>query len=246
MNAEVWKAFFENNQGIAIGLVTTLIFPLAFLYLNNRNSRKLKTLEKELELKYLAKNDIRDQEKIVFSSLTKVLFDVQQLHVNLSGSCIDENCIPDAIKRFDENVNRCHAEISNNMLYLSSNAINSIYAFYNQISDLKINLKVLHEQKQFDLAHVAVYYGSQDLAGTVINIQELFVKEKKDLQIAFNKTAQENMRYCCGQEPPEEQKKRFEALKGALHNRGVDAEANYPLPPLIPGLKSKEKEPTTC
>lgn len=216
MTEETWKALFENNPGILTIFLTGIIFPLVFVFLNNRHARKMKETERKLDLNYQAKEDVRKQEKLVYSSLSKILFDVQQLHVSLSGSCVDKNCIPDALKKFDDSVNKCHDVIADNMLYLSSKAINQVYNFYNQISDLKIRLKKLNEGQHFDLAHVAVYYSSQDLANTVIGLQELFVKEKSELHIEFDKTQQEMMKYCCGQEPPAELKEKYNKLKNSL------------------------------
>lgn len=216
MTEETWKILFENNPGILTIFLTGIIFPLVFVFLNNRHQRKMKETEKKLDLDYQAKEDVRKQEKLVYSSLSKILFDVQQLHVSLSGTCVDKNCIPDALKKFDDSVNKCHDVIGDNMLYLSSKAINQVYNFYNQISTLKIRLKKLNEGQYFDLAHVAVYYSSQDLADTVIGLQELFIKERSELHIEFNKTQQQMMKYCCGQEPPAELQEKYNKLKTTL------------------------------
>jgi hypothetical protein len=216
MTEETLKALFETNPGILTIFFTGIVFPLVFVFLNNRHSRKMKETDKKLDLDFQSKEDIRKQEKLVYSSLSKILFDVQQLHVNLSGTCVDKNCIQDALKKFDESVNKCHEVIADNMLYLSSKSINQVYTFYNQISDLKIRLKKLNEEKHFDLAHVVVYYSSQNLANTVIGLQELFLKERTELQIEFDKTHQDMMKYCCGQEPPKELIYKYNQLKNTL------------------------------
>ena len=207
------RLILENNPGLINIIVTGVILPVAILLLTNRHSRKIKEIEKSLDLRFNAQEDIRNQEKKVYASLSKILFDVQQLHVSLSGTCIDTNCLKDALNKFDVSISKYHEEISNNLLYLSSNAINIIYKFYNQISNLKIELKELNESKNFDMAHVAVYYSSKNLANTVIEMQENFVSERKDLKLQFNKDRQEMMRYCCGTEPPSELKERYEVLK---------------------------------
>jgi DNA repair ATPase RecN len=167
-------------------------------------------------MKYKDKDDIRTQEKIVYSSLSKVLFDVQQLHVALSGTCIDENCISNALQKFDSSINKYHEEISNNMLFLSSEVINLIYKFYKDIGELKIELAELNKSKTFDMAHVAVYYKATELAETIIVIQEKFLVNKSDLVIAFDKTQQEMMKYCCGKKPPEDLEKKYKELKAKL------------------------------
>lgn len=211
-----FQTLLENNPGFANIVLTGLFLPLLILWMTNRHQRKMKIIEKELDIKYSSEEDLRKQEKQVYASLSKVLFDVQQLHVELSGSCVDENCINDAIKKFDESVIKYHAEISNNLLYLSSETINDIYTFYHGISDLKIKLKELNENKNFDMAHVCVYQGSETLANTVIDLQEKLVKKRNDLKINFDKTKQEMMKYCCGSRPPEEIIEKYEKLRSEM------------------------------
>lgn len=207
------RLILEHNPGLINIIVTGVILPVAILLLTNGHSRKIKEIEKNLDLRFNAQEDIRNQEKKVYSSLSKILFDVQQLHVSLSGTCIDTDCLKDSLKQFDVSVSKYHAEISDNLLYLSSDAINIIYKFYNQISNLKIELKELNESKNFEMAHVAVYYASKTLADTVIEIQENFVSERNELKLQFNKDKQEMMKYCCGTEPPSELKERYEILR---------------------------------
>ncbi|RFC54043.1 hypothetical protein [Brumimicrobium aurantiacum] len=216
---EFWTSIIENNPGLINIILTGVILPLGILYLTNRNSRKLKEIEKELDVRFRSKEDIREQEKKVYGSLSKILFDVQQLHVSLSGTCVDNNCINDSIKRFDSSIQKYHEEISNNMLYLSSSSINKIYEFYNSIGELKIQLQELNEKKEYDMAHVVVYYSSQELAESLIHLQEQFITERSDLKVEFNKTKQEMMKYCCGSEPPKELKEKYESLKKNLMER---------------------------
>jgi hypothetical protein len=213
MDSETLKLLIQNNPGLFNIILTGVILPVAILWLTNRHNRKLKSIEKELDIKYNSKEDLRKQEKMVYASLSKILFDVQQLHVSLSGTCIDHNCITDSVKKFDGSVSKYHEEISNNMLYLPSKAINLIYQFYAAISQLKLELNELNEKKTFDMAHVSVYYSSQTLADTLIELQEIFIKERDDLKVQFDKAQQQMMKYCCGTEPPDELKKKYETLK---------------------------------
>jgi hypothetical protein len=126
------------------------------------------------------------------------------------------SCINDALKKFDNSISKCHTDIADNMLYLSSSSINLIYEFYSTIGKLKIQLQELEKQKEYSLAHVTVYYSSQNLADTLIQIQELFISQRSDLKVEFDKLQQEKMRYCCGQEPPKELKDRYEKVKNAM------------------------------
>lgn len=216
MTEETLRLILDKNPGIINIILTAVLFPLGFMWLTNRNNRKMKEIEKSLEIKFNSKEDLRQQEKKVYSALSKILFDVQQLHVSLSGTCVDNDCITNAVKKFDESVSKCHDDISNNMLYLSSNAINLIYQFYKQISELKIELKELNDRKAFDMAHVSVFFSSQSLADTVIAVQEIFVVERSDLKVRFDKTQQEMMRNCCGTPPPAALKQKYETLKQTL------------------------------
>lgn len=213
---EIIKLILEQNPGLVTVALTSFLLPIAILWLTNRNNRKIKELDKSIDQKFKAKDDIREQEKRVYSSLSKILFDVQQLHVSLSGSCIDTSCINDALKKFDSSVSKCHTDIADNMLYLSSSSINLIYDFYNTIGQLKIQLLELEKQKEYSLAHVTVYYSAQNLADILIQIQELFISQRSDLKVEFNKLQQEKMKYCCGQEPPKELKERYEKVRSAM------------------------------
>lgn len=213
---ETLRLIIEKNPGLINILLTGLLLPLGILFLTNRNNRKLKQIEKNLDIQYKSKEDLRAQEKKVYASLSKILFDVQQLHVSLSGTCVDTNCIVDALKKFDQSVSRCHDEIADNMLYLSSAAINLIYRFYSKIGELKIQLQELDKRKEYDMAHVTVYFSSQALADALLDIQELFTNQRSDLKVQFNRAQQQMMRYCCGEEPPAELKKRYEDLRAAM------------------------------
>lgn len=217
-----FTALLENNPGFANIAITGLLLPLIVLWLTNRHQRKMKDIDRQLDIKYNSKEDLRSQEKKVFSSLSKILFDVQQLHVALSGTCVDEDCIIDAVKRFDESVTKYHEEISNNLLYLSSETINDIYTFYHKISELKIELKDLNENKNYDMAHVCVYQGSEELALVVIDLQEKLVQKRTDIHIDFDKTKQEMMKYCCGSRPPQELIDKYELLKKQMATQKLD------------------------
>lgn len=213
---EWWKLIIDKNPGLINIILTGVFLPLGILWLTNRHNRKLKETEKKLELQYKSKDDIREQEKNVYSSLSKILFDVQQLHVSLSGTCVDTSCIENGLKKFDTEISKCHDDIANNMLYLPSDAINLIYQFYNIIGQLKIQLQELDKRKEYTMANVTVFYSSQALADTVIEIQDLFISQRSDLKVQFDKTKQQMMRYCCGQEPPKELKEKYETLKTTM------------------------------
>ena len=200
---ELLKILSEKPE-IIVTILSGFLLPIALVWLNNHYNLKNKTKEKELDVKYNSKEEIRTQEKAVYASLSKILFDVQQLHVSLSGTCVDENCIKNALEKFDVSITKYHKEISNNLLYMSSKVINDIYKFYSRISDLKISLMEFNDSKNFEMAHVSVYLISTELAEIVIGIQENLIENKTDLKIEFDKTQQEMVKYCCGRKPPRE------------------------------------------
>lgn len=212
--------FIEKNPTIVLSLLTGVLLPLGLVYLNNKNNIKLKKLENQLSLdskkleKELNQDDkkseiIKNQERIVYASLSKILFDVQQLHVSLSGTCVDKNCIDKSLEKFDMSLLKYHEEIANNMLYMSSRVINLIYEFYSKISDLKVNLKEFNDIKEFQMAHVSVYMNSIELSEKLIEIQEEFISKDEKLKGDFDKSKQEMMKYCCGRKPPKEEFDKF-------------------------------------
>ena len=211
------EIILKNNPGLITIIITGLILPVGLVWINNRNTRKIKELEKELDQKYKGKEDVKNQEKAIYSSLSKILFDVQQLHVALSGTCVDKNCIENAMAKFDTSITKYHEEISNNLLYMPSNIINSIYSFYSKISDLKIALKEFNDSKNFEMAHVSVYMHSTELAETLIDIQDKLVEKDASLKKNFDKTQQQMMKYCCGRKPPKELFDKYLKLLMEMH-----------------------------
>ncbi|SEA78199.1 MULTISPECIES: hypothetical protein [Flavobacteriaceae] len=215
--------FIQDNPSIILSIVTGLLLPLGLVWLNNRNNVRIKKLENKLNLdskkldKELSeeidkKGIIQNQERVVYSSLSKILFDVQQLHVSLSGTCIDKNCIDNSLEKFDKSIIKYHEEIANNMLYMSSKVINYIYEFYSIISDLKVNLKEFNDIQEFQMAHVSVYMHSIELSEVLIKIQEEFISKDEKLKSDFDESAQEMMKYCCGRKPPQEEFEKFKEL----------------------------------
>lgn len=187
-----------------VTILSGFLLPIILVWLNNRYNLNQKDKEKEIELKYSMKNNLKNHEKSIYSSLSKILFDVQQLHVSLSGTCIDQKCIDNAVTKFDESITKYHEEISNNLLYMPSKVINLIYKFYGKISDLKISLKSFNDSKNYEMAHVSVYLDSTELAEILIDIQDYFIQKDEVLKKDFDKTQQQMMKYCCGSKPPKE------------------------------------------
>lgn len=216
MSEETLKLILDKNPGLLSILLTGVLLPLGILWLTNRHSRKQRESEKSIEIKYSSKVNLRLQEKVVFACLSKILFDVQQLHNSLSGTCVSGDCIVQAINKFEESIVKYHGDISNNMLYLSSEVVNLIYKFYGQTSKLKMELIELNDRKAFDMAPILVFFSSRELADTVIEVQEIFTKERSDLKVHFDKAEQGMMMNLCGSAPSEAMRVKYEQVKQTL------------------------------
>lgn len=212
-----WTELIMGKPEIVVTVLSGFLLPIILVWLNNFYNLRSKNKEKELDAKFSAKEELRQQEKSIYASLSKILFDVQQLHVSLSGNCIDENCINDAVSKFDNSITKYHEEISDNLLYMSSTVINDIYLFYGKLSDLKINLKEFNNSKSFEMAHVLVYLFSSELAEIVTDLQEKLLKKRIGLQIEFDRTKQKMMNHCCGTKPPPELIEKYHTLQKQLN-----------------------------
>ena len=208
-----------------------VLLPIFILWLTGRQSRKIKKVEtqfeldkiretKELERKFSSDFEKKQHEKIVHSSLIKILFEVQTLHIALSGNCVDFNCIEEATKNFKEAFSKYQAIISDNQIYLSSSVTNNLYKFYKALGQLMIELKEIQQKQYYDIAIVAVYDHSQILADEILNIQEAFIKQRAELNADFNKIELTDFKACCGQQPPEEQRQKYYQLMGQIRSLG--------------------------
>lgn len=147
----------------------------------------------------------REQENIVYSSLVKILFQIQKLHIELSSKCrINYNCITEAIEKFQEKFSEYQEVISDNQMYLEPKVTNKLYGFYETLGDLLIELKEIENDKKYELAIVSVYLYSKVLASTIIDIQKELSHIKKELKYEIKEEDMYNFINCCGKEPKEE------------------------------------------
>jgi len=236
MTQQFWISFFDSLKIFG----PAVILPIVILYLTNRNSRKIKQLElehasklklveqqhdinriseaKRIENSFMTKNERQGHEKLVHITLIKILFEVQRLHINLSGNCVDFKCIDDCTKEFKDTFTKYQNIIAENQIYLSSHVTNTLYKFYKRLGGLLIELKDIQNSQSFDLAIVAVYEASTELADYIIQIQEEFVKKRTDLENEFNSIELTDFKECCGQQPPEQDRTRYYQLRGKIIN----------------------------
>lgn len=234
---EIIKTVLETNPG----LFSAVVLPVAILLITFWQNRRIKKLEnkylldkeektRQMDQKFDSKKEIREQERIVHSSLVRILFDIQKLHIDLSTDCVDYKCISDGLSKFNESFDKNQKLISDNLLCLPSEIINNIYAFYKRLSELIIELKDYKDQGNQDLAMVSVYFYARLLADDIIDIQHYIIKERQkeeEAEIEFDKLKVEMMRYCCGRTPPKELRDRYEELKKVRLEKFVKEEEEY-------------------
>jgi hypothetical protein len=194
-------------------VLPTIALPILILWLNNRHTRKIKELEqkyeldkldasKKVEAKYNVDTEKRSHEKEVYACLLKILFEVQKLHIDLSGNCVDFNCIDNAVTSFKSSLTKYQEKISDNQIYLAPEATNQLYGFYHRIGDLLIELKEIKESKKFHLAIACVYYRARELAMTTLVLRYSFERKAIE-QVTEEQMVKEysNFISCCGNEP---------------------------------------------
>lgn len=214
----------NNLIDLAKIVAPSVILPIFILCLTNRNARKTKIADQEFELKkiesskiiddkFTIENQKKNHEIIVHSSLIKILFEVQKLHIALSGNCIDSNCISEATKSFSDSFAKYQSIISENQIFLSSKVTNLLYKFYKDLGQLMIELKNINEANEFQCGIVPVYNYSQNLADTLISIQSEFVTKRDYLEAEFKEIHLPEFRNCCGNPPTKAQQELYVKMK---------------------------------
>jgi len=219
------------SEQIIIELISTLkivgpgvILPIIILFQTNRNARKQKTNDHEFELKKLRTSRELDtssnlatkrkqHENVMHSALINILFQVQKLHISLSGHCVDFNCIDTAVDEFQKEFTKQQALISTNQIFLNSYITNRLYKFYNLLGELLVELKEIRDSNQYEIAIASVYNYSIQLAEEIIEIQQDLSTKRKELRNQFNKLEIPYFKSCCGQEPPPRIKKQYEKIR---------------------------------
>lgn len=219
---ELLDKLLQNYQ--AVVTIIAILSPFVIVILTNRHSSQLKKLENELALQkerlqqelnqeFQSKGKQHDHENLVLSSLVKILFEVQKLHIDISCGQDDAECIDRGVADFQSSLSKHQAIISDNQLYLPSQIIDRLYRFYRQLAGLLIELQNLKRTNQLDVAIACVYDYAQQLANEVIEVQDFIVQRRTDLAVEFKKEHLEMMRYCCGTKPSPEVQKRYKTLK---------------------------------
>ncbi|GAA3595249.1 hypothetical protein Q4Q39_07320 [Flavivirga amylovorans] len=239
---EVLNKILEYNPGIVTTIVTALMLPILMLVITNWQTRRMKRIEqkfdiekeklrKQIELGIDPENSQKLQENVVYSSLIKILFEIQKLHIELSGNCsVDYSCITKAVEKFQSKFSEYQEIISENQMYLKPKVTNELYDFYQNSGNLLIELKEIENDKKYELAQVSVYFHAQSLASIILRIQENLSHIKKELDYEIKQEEMGNFINCCGRKPDEknieEYKKMNPLNKGliTLINASMEAE----------------------
>lgn len=213
---------------IAKYILPSVILPVWLVYLNNRNTKAGKEIDAKLQIdkikeekKILAQGRIEDEkrlhEKSVYSSLLKILFEIQLLHIELSGNCVNYDCIKEATEKFKKCFSDHQSKISDDQIHLSAEASNILYGFYQDIGDLLIQLKEIQDQAKFNLAIAAVYFMSQNMAMKVLVLKLTCFDENKleTVDEAILQREHGNFINCCGQRPKREIVEEYQAFESA-------------------------------
>lgn len=227
---EIIHEIIKTNPGIVTTIVTTLCLPIILLIITNRQSRKQKEMEqkfeiekeklkKKLELGIDPENTKKIQENTVYSSLIKILFEVQKLHIELSGNCVDYKCLEKAVESFKAKFSQYQEIISENQLYLKPKITNDLYDYYQTLGNLLIEIKEIESNKKYELANVSVYFHAQQLAQIVLRIQDGLSELRIDLNYKVNNDELWNFVNCCGRPPKKEDVEKYKDMNPL--NKGI-------------------------
>lgn len=227
---EIIQDILKNNPGIITTVVTALFLPIILLVVTNSQTRKQKDmdqkfeiekekLKRQIELGIDPENTKKIQENLVYSSLIKILFEVQKLHIELSGNCVDYKCLEKAVDSFKPKFSQYQEIISENQLYLRPKVTNDLYDYYQTLGNLLIEIKEIEIEKKYELANVAVYFHAQQLATIILRIQNGLSEIRKDLNYEIKNEDLMNFVNCCGRPPKKQDIEQYKKINPL--NRGI-------------------------
>lgn len=190
-----WTEIFEKlieKPALATALFG-LLLPVLILWMTNRHQREMKKLDIDLANENKEKSQMNDHEDMAYGALVRVLFDVQMLHVELSKSQCDEQCLEKAILEFQAKLKDNQLEIATHQLKLDSLLIDQIYMFYNIVSELIIHLSEI-ESIDTNMAKACVASKASDLADCMVNYQRIVYSARGISKLR----EMPNFRKCCG------------------------------------------------
>jgi hypothetical protein len=200
-----WQKLFIEHPEIVVTVLSGFLLPVILVWLNNYFNLKSKQKDREIDRNFTVDAEQISHERIIHSSLVKILFEIQKLYISL---CCDlakqEDCITNASSEFQNCFAKYQATISDNQIFLSSDVVNELYRFYNKVGEILIDLNNIKAAGEPSVARVCVYDHSQELADMILNIQEIFIQKRQKLfgDLRLIRSEMKAFRTCCGPPPP--------------------------------------------
>ncbi len=253
-----FEILLEKNPGLGTVVVSSFLLPVIILFLNNRQTQKIKEIESESSLKKLQeekdvarKHDFikrqEEDESAVYGALVNMLFDVQKLYIDLSVDCSNGQCVTDALKKFEKSLEKNHKAISTRLVRLPSVITGIVYGFYQKIGSLIIELKQIQQSKAPELCYVCVFNHGTVIADDIIELHKVISTQYDNLKKVFNETHLRSVRGCCGTPPSDDLKRKYDELAEELKIRN-DPRTRLPQINLhgpIPDDRGNSEEPTS-
>lgn len=226
-----WTKFFSEHPETIVTILSGFLLPIVLVWLNNRYNLKQKEKEHEISREFNREDEQVSHEKIIHSSLVKILFEIQRLYISLS--CEPNNnddCILNASIEFQKSFGKYQAIISDNQIFLQSKVVNELYKFYNLIGEILVELNQIRESGNQNVARVCVYDRSQELADIILTIQGIFVDKRSKLfgDLKVIRDEMKDFRTCCGPPPPGPLRERYDIVIKEIRNLPRDLELLEP------------------
>jgi hypothetical protein len=227
---EYFKNLFSMHPELLVTILSGFLLPLFLVRMNYMYNLKSKDQEKQLEQAHSINLERINHEKVIHSSLVKILFEIQKLYISLSCDPVSEECVVSATRDFQSCFSKHQATISDNQIFLESNVINELYGFYNNVGKILIELNEINASGNREIAKVCVYNNSQLLADSILNIQEVFIKKRENLfgELKLLREEMKNFKTCCGPPPSVEQSAKYQEIMAKINS-------SAPVEPLITG-----------
>ncbi|GAA0189254.1 hypothetical protein GCM10009122_49200 [Fulvivirga kasyanovii] len=212
--------FISEHPEIVVTVLSGFLLPIILVWLNNRYNLKTKEKEQEITREFKFTDEQVSHEKIIHSSLVKILFEIQKLYISLSCDPEKEkDCIVDASKEFQSCFAKYQGIISDNQIFLESQVVNELYKFYNTIGEILVELNQIRQNDDQEIARICVYDRSQELADIILNIQEIFVGKRQNLfgDLKVIREEMKEFKTCCGPPPPGELRDRYDKVMKELN-----------------------------
>ena len=216
-----WQKFLTEHPEVIITVLSGFMLPIILVWLNNYYNLRSKGKEKEIERDFNIDNEQVSHEKIIHSSLIKILFEIQKLYISLSCDPEkEEDCIVNASSQFQISFAKYQSIISDNQIFLTSSVVNELYRFYNKVGEILIDLNRIKSAGHPSIARICVYDHSQELADIILNIQEAFINKRQKLfgDLKVIRKEMKQFRNCCGPPPPGPLREKYKNIMTELQN----------------------------